>query len=101
ASPRVDAFVVNGLGAEAGQSITLLVTELREDGLRVERSYGDRSVKSQWKQADRSGAAFGVMLGRDEASRSAVAVKDLTSGEQIEFPRAQIAGWLLARREER
>ena len=96
----LDVFVVNGLGPEAGLTVTLLVTELREDGLRVERGYGDRSVKAQWKQADRSGAAFGVMLGRDEVSRAAVAVKDLRSGEQVEVPRAQLAGWLQARREE-
>jgi histidyl-tRNA synthetase len=99
-APRVDAFVVNGLGPEAGQTVTLLATELREDGLRTERSYGDRSVKAQWKSADRSGAVFGVMVGRDEAARDAVAVKDLRSGEQVEVPRAQLAGWLQARREE-
>lgn len=96
----VDAFVVNGLGVAGSQVVTLLVTELREDGLRVERAYGDRSVKAQWKLADRSGAAFGVMLGRDEAERGAVAVKDLRSGEQVEVARAQLAGWLQTRREE-
>ena len=96
----VDAFVVNGLGTEAGRTVTLVVAELREDGLRVERGYGDRSVKAQWKLADRSGAAFGVMLGRNEAERSAVAVKDLRTGDQVEVPRAQLAGWLQARREE-
>ena len=99
-SPRLDAFVVNGLGTEAGLSVTLLVTELREDGLRIERGYGDRSVKAQWKQADRAGAVFGVMLGRDEASRGAVAVKDLRSGEQVEVRRDQLAGWLQSRREQ-
>ena len=98
--PRVDAFLVNGLGAGGGQTVTLLATELREDGLRVERGYGDRSVKAQWKLADRSGATFGVMLGRDEAERSAVAVKDLRTGAQVEVPRAQLAGWLQTRREE-
>jgi histidyl-tRNA synthetase len=39
------------------------------------------------------------MLGGDEAARGAVAVKDLRSGEQVEVPRAQLAGWLQARRE--
>ena len=68
--------------------------------MRTERTYGDRSVKAQWKQADRSGAAFGVMLGAREAERGAVAVKDLRSGEQVEVPSGQLAGWLQARREE-
>ncbi|MET0628981.1 MAG: histidine--tRNA ligase [Acidimicrobiia bacterium] len=99
-APRVDAFVVNGLGADAGVAVTLLVAELREEGLRAERSYGDRSVKAQWKQADRAGAAYGVMLGRDEATRGTVAVKDLHSGEQVEVSRGQLAGWLHSRREQ-
>jgi histidyl-tRNA synthetase len=94
-----DVFVVNGLGAAAGTEVTLLVTELREDGMRAERTYGDRSVKAQWKAADRSGARFGVMLGAREAERRAVAVKDLRSGEQVEVPRDAVAGWLQERRE--
>jgi histidyl-tRNA synthetase len=98
-APVVDAFVVNGLGPEAGPTVTRLVTELREDGLRAERAYGDRSVKAQWKAADRSGAVYGVMLGQAEAERDAVAVKDLRSGEQVEVLRAAVAGWLQLRRE--
>ncbi len=52
--------------------------------MRADRAYGDRSVKTQWKVADKSGAAFGVMLGADEAERDAVAVKDLRTGDQVE-----------------
>ncbi|MET0895168.1 MAG: histidine--tRNA ligase [Acidimicrobiia bacterium] len=97
---RVDAFVVNGLGPADAQTVTLLVNELREGGLRTERAYGDRSVKAQWKVADRSGAVYGVMLGRDEAARGAVAVKDLRTGDQVEVQLTQLAGWLQTRREE-
>lgn len=92
----LDAFVIDGVG---GNEATLVAHELRESGLRVDRLYGGRSVKAQWKVADRSGAAFGVMLGRDELARAAVAVKDLRSGKQVEVPREQLAGWLRARRE--
>ena len=66
---------------------------------RADRAYGGRSVKAQWKLADRSGARYGVMLGPREAERGTVGVKDLVSGEQVEVPREQVAGWiLLARR---
>jgi histidyl-tRNA synthetase len=99
-APTVDAFVVNGLGPEQAEAVTLLVTELREDGLRAERAYGDRSVKAQWKAADRSGAVYGVMLGRDEAARGAVVVKDLRTSDQVEVHLTQLAGWLQARREQ-
>jgi histidyl-tRNA synthetase len=99
-APRADVFVVNGLGEQGSRTVTMLATELRENGLRVERAYGDRSVKAQWKAADKSGAAYGVMLGKDEAARDAVAVKDLRSGEQVEVPREALAAWLQERREE-
>jgi len=38
------------------------------------------------------------MLGRDEAARDAVAVKDLESGEQVEVPEKGLASWLNDRR---
>jgi len=99
APPAADVFVVNGLGAEGRAEVALLVVELREDGLRAERAYGDRSVKAQWKAADQAGAAYAVMLGRREAAQGAVAVKDLRTSEQVEVPRDAIAGWLRQRRD--
>ena len=94
-----DVFVVNGLGAAGGSEVSLLVHELREDGMRTERTYGDRSVKAQWKAAGKSGARHGVMLGQREAERGVVAVKDLRTQEQVEVPRDAVAGWLQERRE--
>jgi histidyl-tRNA synthetase len=95
---RLDAFVVNGLGAGGSLKATVIVSELREEGLGADRAYGDRSVSAQWKAADRSGARYGVMLGRDEAVRHAVAVKDLESGRQEEVPETGLASWLNDRR---
>jgi histidyl-tRNA synthetase len=96
--PRLDAFVINGLGDGGSMRATVLVAALREAGLGADRAYGDRSVGAQWKVADRSGARFGVMLGRDEAARGAVAVKDLESGEQVEVSEMGLASWLHDRR---
>ena len=94
---NLDAFVVDGLGG--GREALTLTHELREAGLGVDRAYGSRSVKAQWKAADRAGAVFGVMLGERELARGEVGVKDLRSGEQVDVPREQVAGWLRARRE--
>lgn len=101
AAPRaLDAFVIDALGEhDATQDATILVAELREAGLGADRAYGGRSVKAQWKLADRSGARFGVMLAPKEAERGAVAAKDLHTGDQLEVPREQIAGWLRTRSE--
>jgi len=96
-SPVADVFVIGGM--DNPSEVTLLVTELREDGMRAERTYGDRSFKAQMKVADRSGARFAVILGKQEAERGAVAAKDLRSGEQVDVPRQLVAGWLQERRE--
>ncbi len=97
-TPRIDVFVVDALGDGAA---TMLVAELREEGLAADRAYGGRSFKAQMKLADRSGAQYVVMLGRREAEHDAVAVKDLRDpdGTQIEVLRRDVAGWLQARRE--
>ena len=94
---RLDAFVVDQLGA--GREALALTEELREAGLRVDRAYGGRSVKAQMKAADRSNAAFSVILGRRELERGEVVVKDLASGEQVDVPRDQVSAWLRANRE--
>jgi histidyl-tRNA synthetase len=95
--PTADVFVVDGMGN--GVEVTLLVTELREDGLRAERTYGGRSVKAQMKAADKSGARFTVILGEREAEHGAVSVKDMQTREQLEVPRQLVAGWIQERRE--
>jgi histidyl-tRNA synthetase len=94
-----EVYVVDGLGAEGGATVGALVEGLRRDGFAVDRLYGRRSVKAQWKAADRSGAPVAVMVGRDELARDAVAIKDLARGEQVEVPRAGLVAWLEARRE--
>jgi histidyl-tRNA synthetase len=97
AAPSADVFVLDR--TDQPTEVTLLVTELREDGMRAERAYGARSFKAQMKVADRSGARFTVILAPDEMSRAAVGVRDMQSGEQVEVPRSLVAGWLQERRE--
>jgi histidyl-tRNA synthetase len=93
--PGLDAFVVDALG---DGSVGVVAHELREAGLRADRAYGGRSVKAQMKLADRAHAAFAVILGRAEAERDMVLVRDLVAGRELEVHREQIAGWLLEHR---
>src|SRR3954469_5099601 len=50
---RVDVFVVDVTGGAHARDIT---AELRRAGIRADRAFGGTSMKSQMKQADRSGA---------------------------------------------
>src|SRR4051794_40337809 len=67
-----DVFVVDTTG---GLQATLVSDELRAAGLAVERAFDGRSMKSQMKAADRSGAAVAVIIGDDELAAGAVMVR--------------------------
>jgi histidyl-tRNA synthetase len=46
----------------------------------ADRAFDGRSMKSQMKAADRSGAAVAVIVGDDEAAAGEVTVRDLRQG---------------------
>jgi histidyl-tRNA synthetase len=74
----IDVFVVDVAGGEHARAVTL---ELRRAGIRADRGFDRRSMKSQMKSADRSGAAWAVIIGDDEAATGTVILRDLR-GEQ-------------------
>src|SRR5437870_5452172 len=57
-----DVFVVDVTGSVASR----LVHKLRDAGIRADRAFDDRSMKAQFKLADRSGARLAVVVGDDE-----------------------------------
>jgi len=74
----LDVFVVDTTG---GLEALRLTTELRAAGWRADRAYERRSMKSQMKQADRSGAAFAVIVGSNELEAGTVVLRPLRSAE--------------------
>jgi len=86
---RLDAFVIDVVG---GRSATLIAHELRAAGLRVDRAFDGRSMKSQMKAADRSGAAVAVIIGEEEAAAGVATLRPLRGEyEQVKVPRAEVA----------
>ncbi|MCL1598114.1 MAG: histidine--tRNA ligase [Actinomycetia bacterium] len=93
--PILDAYVV--LVDESRRlDARRLVSELRNASLRVDLTDVARSVKAQFKEADRRRAAAVLVIG-DEWAVGRVAAKDLTSGEQSEIETKEIIAWLQAR----
>jgi histidyl-tRNA synthetase len=86
-SASVDAFVIDVVdGAQALE----LSHELRAAGLRVDRAFDGRSMKSQMKQADRAGARVALILGEQEVADGTVTVRDLQSSQQEVVARADV-----------
>jgi len=88
AAEPVDAFVVDTAG---GREALLLTTELRAAGLRADRAFDGRSMKSQMKAADRSGAAVAVIVGSNEVDAGTAVVRPLRGADQqTTVPRADV-----------
>jgi hypothetical protein len=91
-APVVQVFVVDTVG---GQEALALTTQLRAVGVAADRAYEGRSMKSQMKSADRSGASFAVIIGSDELQADEVLVRPMRDGgDQFSVPRAQILSTL-------
>jgi histidyl-tRNA synthetase len=91
ASP-LDAYVIDTAG---GESAVLLTAELRRAGLKVDRAFDGRSMKSQIKSADRSGALVALVVGPQELAAGTVGLRPLRSqAEQRTVPRADIVAEL-------
>jgi histidyl-tRNA synthetase len=96
--PSVDVFVIDTTGGEHALRIT---TELRAAGLSADRAYEQRSMKAQIKAADRSGAAYAVIVGTDELDEDVAVVRPLRSqAEQVAVARAGLVADLQQRIQE-
>jgi histidyl-tRNA synthetase len=67
-----------------------LMRELREAGIAADMDVSGRSVKSQFKLADRENAAWCIVTGDDELASGTVVLKKLDTGEQMPVPRADV-----------
>ena len=86
--PILDAFVVDVSGGEAGRDLT---AALRGAGLGADRAFDGRSMKSQMKSADRSGARLALLIGEDEVATGTVTIRHLRGdAEQERVPRENV-----------
>ena len=85
AEPGPQVFVVP-LGAAAKAHAVGLVGRLRSTGLAADLAYGDRGMKGAMKAADRSGAAYAVVLGDRDLEQGEAQLKDLREHAQVAVP---------------
>ena len=85
------------LGTEAHADVLTLVTKLRRAGVNADMAFGARGLKGALRAADRSGAAFAVLIGAEERHAGTVSIKDLKTGDQQDVAATQATDWLLER----
>lgn len=96
AGRKVDVFVA-ALDAEAGEESFRLTTELRRQGLAAAQDVMGRSLKAQFKYADKFAAAYTLIVGGDELARGAVQLRDMAAGEQQEVAIADVVSLICAK----
>jgi histidyl-tRNA synthetase len=81
-----EVFVVDVVGGDSARDLT---AALRRAGIAADRAFDGRSMKSQMKAADRSGARFALLVGEDEVATDSVTLRflrDDVEQERIQRP---------------
>lgn len=80
---------------EQTAAVLQLARELRSAGIHtITTLEPGTALGKQFKEADRKGMRYALVLGPEEVARGEVGVKDLTSGEQRSVPRDAVAAVL-------
>ncbi|QRG86159.1 histidine--tRNA ligase [Bulleidia sp. zg-1006] len=83
-----DAYVI-GLG-DVSLEVLKLAQELRQNGFHTEANLLPRSLKSQFKSADRNHAKYVIILGEDEVKNHKVNVKRTSDKTQVTIERQEL-----------
>jgi len=63
---------------------------LRGEGIACDMGYRPASMKSQMRQAGKSGSRLVLIIGEDERQRGVVTLKDMVHGDQKDIPRSDL-----------
>lgn len=78
---ELDAYVIS-LG-NVGSTPLVIANKLRDKGYKCEVNMTARSLKAQFKSADRNKAKYIIILGEDELKEGVVNLKNTTTREQV------------------
>ncbi len=75
-----------------------IVKNLRDGGISAETEYTGRSVKAQFRYADKIGAKRVVVIGDSEIESGEVNIKNLATGEQEKIKLSEIVNYIMEKR---
>jgi len=81
-------YVIYLGGKEARDEAVKLAELLRSEGIPTGLELMERSISAQLKHASRIGAKLCVIIGEDELERDVVVIKNMETGEQVEFEKS-------------
>ncbi|KAA3613201.1 MAG: histidine--tRNA ligase [Calditrichaeota bacterium] len=94
AKPKgLDIFIV-ALGGEAVAKSQNWLKKLRETGYSTDTDFLKRSMKAQFREANRQQAQFVLILGENELQKNIFSVKNMESGEQQDVAVDEVLAFL-------
>jgi histidyl-tRNA synthetase len=94
APPAAPAILIVTLGESAGPVASRIAADLRQAGIGATMAFGNRSMKAQLRQANRSGARLAIILGERELASGVAEIRDLERSEQRSVALDQIVAEL-------
>lgn len=73
---------IAAMGEKAIGEAMRLAAQIREAGIPVDIDYEGKSLKSQMRRADKTGARFTALLGTDELEKKSVSLRNMVTGNQ-------------------
>ncbi len=80
-----DLFMA-ALGEKSQQMAFDWMCALGRQGVRAEIDYGDRSLKSQMKRADKLSARYVLIIGEQEVAQGNATLRNMATRDQLEIP---------------
>ena len=71
-----------------------LTSQLRKAGVKADTDHMNRSIKAQFKYADKIGALFVGVIGSSEYEKGVVKIKEMATGTESEVPFDKIVEFL-------
>ena len=81
-NPNKVEYYIAPMGEKESQKAFEIVCKLRQKGITADFDHMNRSIKAQFKYADKIGAKKVIVIGSDELNNNCVKVKDMQSGEE-------------------
>ena len=79
--PQVPTVYLAGMDAECRKKAFELAVKLRKEGVIAEIDHMERSIKAQFKYADKIGAKYVAVIGGNELENGVMNVKSMATGE--------------------
>ena len=82
------------MGAAARVKAFELLAQLRQAGISADMDHAARSMKAQFKYADKLGAKYTLSIGDNELERGTANLKNMEDGSQVEVSLDRVSDWM-------